>query len=101
MTGRQQAGVPAAIRCAGLVKRYGERASPWTASTSRSAPGECFGLLGPNGAGKTTTIEILEGLLDPDAGEVEVLGHALAAGTSARCASASASSSRRRSSTRS
>ncbi|HEX8030644.1 MAG TPA: ABC transporter ATP-binding protein [Vicinamibacterales bacterium] len=36
--------------------------------------GECFGLLGPNGAGKTTTIEILEGLLSPDEGEVEVLG---------------------------
>jgi ABC-2 type transport system ATP-binding protein len=39
-------------------------------------PGECFGLLGPNGAGKTTTIEICEGLTLPDAGEVEVLGHA-------------------------
>jgi len=37
-------------------------------------PGECFGLLGPNGAGKTTTIEICEGLLDPDSGEVELLG---------------------------
>ena len=37
-------------------------------------PGECFGLLGPNGAGKTTTIEILEGLLEPDAGEVQILG---------------------------
>jgi ABC-2 type transport system ATP-binding protein len=36
--------------------------------------GECFGLLGPNGAGKTTTIEILEGLLRPDAGSVEILG---------------------------
>jgi len=36
--------------------------------------GECFGLLGPNGAGKTTTIEICEGLLSPDAGNVEVLG---------------------------
>ena len=36
--------------------------------------GECFGLLGPNGAGKTTTIEICEGLTEPDAGDVEVLG---------------------------
>jgi len=36
--------------------------------------GECFGLLGPNGAGKTTTIEICEGLLEPDSGDVEVLG---------------------------
>ena len=36
--------------------------------------GECFGLLGPNGAGKTTTIEICEGLTQPDAGDVEVLG---------------------------
>src|SRR5215210_33569 len=36
--------------------------------------GECFGLLGPNGAGKTTTIEICEGLTEPDAGEVVILG---------------------------
>jgi len=36
--------------------------------------GEVVGLLGPNGAGKTTTIEILEGLLEPSGGEVEVLG---------------------------
>src|ERR1051325_553635 len=38
------------------------------------APGECFGLLGPNGAGKTTTIEICEGLLSQDSGDVELLG---------------------------
>jgi ABC-2 type transport system ATP-binding protein len=38
------------------------------------ARGECFGLLGPNGAGKTTTIEICEGLTEPDAGIVQLLG---------------------------
>ncbi|MEI9812885.1 MAG: ABC transporter ATP-binding protein [Acidobacteriota bacterium] len=47
---------------------------PSTAWTSKFVTGECFGLLGPNGAGKTTTIEICEGLTDPDAGVVEVLG---------------------------
>ncbi len=36
--------------------------------------GMCYGFLGPNGAGKTTTIEILEGLLKPTSGDVEVLG---------------------------
>ncbi len=35
---------------------------------------EVFAVLGPNGAGKTTTVEILEGYLDRDGGEVNVLG---------------------------
>jgi len=39
------------------------------------AAGECFGLLGPNGAGKTTTLKLCLGLLTPDAGEIELLGH--------------------------
>jgi ABC-2 type transport system ATP-binding protein len=37
-------------------------------------PGEVVALLGPNGAGKTTTIDMILGLLEPDAGTVEVLG---------------------------
>jgi ABC-2 type transport system ATP-binding protein len=36
--------------------------------------GQIVAILGPNGAGKTTTVEILEGLRNRDAGEVEVLG---------------------------
>lgn len=36
--------------------------------------GEIFGFLGPNGSGKTTTIRLLLGLLQPDAGQIEVLG---------------------------
>jgi len=39
------------------------------------AVGEIFGLLGPNGAGKSTVVRQLTGLLRPDAGSVEVLGH--------------------------
>jgi lipooligosaccharide transport system ATP-binding protein len=41
------------------------------------APGECFGLLGPNGAGKTTTLKLCLGLIEPDAGEIELLGEAV------------------------
>ena len=39
--------------------------------------GECFGLLGPNGAGKTTTLRLLLGLIEPDAGELSLLNHAV------------------------
>lgn len=37
-------------------------------------PGRVYALLGPNGAGKSTTMSIALGLLDPDAGQVRVLG---------------------------
>jgi ABC-2 type transport system ATP-binding protein len=62
-----------ALRCRGLVKRYGDVVAV-DGLELEVHRGECFGLLGPNGAGKTTTIEILEGLLSPDAGDVQVLG---------------------------
>jgi lipooligosaccharide transport system ATP-binding protein len=39
--------------------------------------GECFGLLGPNGAGKTTTLRLMLGLIEPDAGHLSLLGHAV------------------------
>ncbi|HKZ30914.1 MAG TPA: ABC transporter ATP-binding protein [Vicinamibacteria bacterium] len=63
----------AALRCRGLVKRYGSVVAV-DGLDLEVRRGECFGLLGPNGAGKTTTVEICEGLNHPDAGEVEVLG---------------------------
>jgi ABC-2 type transport system ATP-binding protein len=63
----------AAVRCRGLVKRFDDVVAV-AGLDLEIARGECFGLLGPNGAGKTTTIEILEGLTEPDEGEVEVLG---------------------------
>ena len=69
--------MPSAISCRELRKRYPARPKPVEAVNGLDLevmPGECFGLLGPNGAGKTTTIEILEGLLAPTSGQVEVLG---------------------------
>jgi ABC-2 type transport system ATP-binding protein len=36
--------------------------------------GTCFGLLGPNGAGKTTTVEIIEGIIPPDSGQILYCG---------------------------
>ena len=63
-----------AIRCSGLRKTYDQKVEAVRGLDLTINAGECFGLLGPNGAGKTTTIEILEGLLAPTSGEVEVLG---------------------------
>lgn len=63
-----------AVLCRDLKKTYENRVEAVRGLDLVINQGECFGLLGPNGAGKTTTIEILEGLLEPTSGEVEVLG---------------------------
>jgi ABC-2 type transport system ATP-binding protein len=66
-----------AIRCQDLRKQYKSRSGVVDAVNGLDLEiysGECFGLLGPNGAGKTTTVEILEGLLAPTSGVVEILG---------------------------
>ena len=59
--------------CAGLRRAFGERVAVDDVSFTID-PGETYGLLGPNGAGKTTTISMLCGVLEPDAGTVEVTG---------------------------
>jgi ABC-2 type transport system ATP-binding protein len=65
-----------AVRATGLVKRFGLT----TAVDGLDlviGPGEVRGLLGPNGAGKTTLLRMLLGLIRPDQGSVELLGHKL------------------------
>ena len=69
----------ALLAATGLVKRFAEVAAVDGVSLDLEA-GTCFGLLGPNGAGKTTTIEMLEGLLPPDGGEIRYRGQAVDAG---------------------
>jgi ABC-2 type transport system ATP-binding protein len=56
---------------AGLVKTYG-RLRALDEFTLRVEPGEIAGLVGPNGAGKTTFVEVVTGLIRPDAGSVTV-----------------------------
>lgn len=60
-----------------LTKRYGDGAKAVLAvdGISFEVPeGICLGMLGPNGAGKTTTVEMLEGILEPSAGEIRYRG---------------------------
>jgi ABC-2 type transport system ATP-binding protein len=64
----------AALRCRDLAKTYDGKVEAVRGIDLEIGVGECFGLLGPNGAGKTTTIEMLEGLLPPTRGEIEILG---------------------------
>ena len=65
--------MPATISVRDLRKSYGQVAAV-DGVTFDVEQGEFFGILGPNGAGKTTTLEIVEGLREPDSGEVTVLG---------------------------
>jgi lipopolysaccharide transport system ATP-binding protein len=36
--------------------------------------GECLGLIGPNGSGKSTLLKILNGIISPDKGRIEIRG---------------------------
>jgi len=57
----------------GLRKRYGDQEVVRGLSFDIRR-GECFGLLGPNGAGKTTTLRCCLGLIEPDGGQIEMVG---------------------------
>jgi ABC-2 type transport system ATP-binding protein len=67
------AGPRGAISVRGLEKSFGEINAVRGVDLEVEA-GSVLALLGPNGAGKTTTVEIMEGFLQADAGEVRVLG---------------------------
>jgi ABC-2 type transport system ATP-binding protein len=66
------------------MKRYGTRLA-LAGFDLTVEPGEIAGLIGPNGAGKTTFVEIVTGLVRPDAGQVLVGGRsALRSGRAVR-----------------
>jgi ABC-2 type transport system ATP-binding protein len=64
------------LNAMGLVKDY-RRGRAVDGVDLVVRPGERVGLLGPNGAGKTTTLLMCLGLVTPDRGSVEILGHPL------------------------
>ncbi len=64
------------IRVRGFGKRYRRRVA--VHGVDLAVPrGEIFGLIGPDGAGKSSLMKALAGVLDYDAGTVEVLGTVL------------------------
>ncbi len=87
-SGTKGAGGGAVCVVRGLVKTYpgarARRGAPQGPAIRASdgidldvRRGEIFGLLGPNGAGKSTLVRQLTGLLRPDEGSVDLLGHDL------------------------
>lgn len=61
------------VQCMGLTKTYGRKIAlnQIYLNLERS---RIIGLLGPNGSGKTTLIKIMNGLLEPTAGDVLING---------------------------
>jgi len=67
------------LRTQDLTKRFGDLVAV-SGLSLEVYEGEVFGFLGPNGAGKTTSINMICGLLKPDAGSVWLLGQLLQGG---------------------
>lgn len=61
------------IKLENVVKRYGKKEA--LKGINLNIPkGKIVGLLGPNGSGKSTMIKLLNGLLQPDEGNIEIAG---------------------------
>ncbi len=62
-----------AVRVEGISKRFGNHVA--VDDVSFEVPeGVIYGVLGPNGAGKSTTLRMINDIIAPDRGHVELLG---------------------------
>ena len=66
-------GMAPIVQCMGLTKNYGRKIALNQIYLNLER-GKIIGLLGPNGSGKTTLIKIMNGLLNPTAGEILING---------------------------
>lgn len=69
-----------ALTVSGLCFSYPDRQDVLKDVSLKVMPGEKVGLIGPNGSGKTTLFLNICGILKPSAGEIVVLGKAVANG---------------------
>ncbi len=76
-TGTATVGATPTLRATGITKRY-----PGVVALEdvalEVAPGEVHALIGENGAGKSTMMKILFGVVQPDAGRIEIGGEPVA-----------------------
>ena len=63
----------AEIECRDLVKRYGRKTALDGINLSLEKQ-RIIGLAGPNGSGKTTLIKLIQRLLTPTSGSIEIEG---------------------------
>ena len=71
------------LKCENISKRFGSKSALENISLSIES-GKIIGLLGPNGAGKTTLIKIINGLLTPSDGTIQVGGENVGIKTKAK-----------------
>ena len=65
----------AAIRLLGVTKRFSETGAPAVTDLDLDVPaGAVVALIGPSGCGKTTTLRMINRLIEPSAGRIEVGG---------------------------
>jgi osmoprotectant transport system ATP-binding protein len=72
LLGARELNMPA-IRLRGVAKRFGSRSALRDIDLD-VAEGETVALIGPSGCGKTTCLRLINRLIEPNAGVVEVLG---------------------------
>ena len=63
------------INVSNLSFRYSKKKLLFENLNLMLAPGHIYGLLGKNGAGKSTLLHLLSGLLHPQNGAIDILGH--------------------------